>query len=183
MNNCKKIQPLLSEYVDGELPGESAWQVKLHLASCAVCACAAKELASTVSLLSGLPRVDTPASFEEALARRLAHQVLRPHRPTWRERIAEWWAMPRLRPALATAGALAVLIPAALAVVAGQRGAGSITAHSGPAPAEQQFVEQCLEEHASFASTEPLGDQAALLLASSPTMTQGAAPQTSEEKL
>jgi hypothetical protein len=32
----------------------------------------------------------------------------------------------------------------------------------------QRFLEQCLEEHASYASAEPLGDQAVVILASSP---------------
>ena len=167
--DCKKIQPLLSEYVDGTLAGDSAWGVKLHLSSCAVCARAAEELSATVSLLRSLPREETSDAFSEALARRLADQVLKPARPDLGERVREWWSLPRVRPALAAAGALAALAPAALFFTTRQPVA---PVAEPPAVAsagdQQQFLDEVLEEHASYASGEPLGDPtAAVLLVSS----------------
>ncbi len=166
--DCKKVQPLLSEYVDGTLAGDNAWGVKLHLASCAVCTRAAEELSATVSLLRSLPRQETSDAFSEALTRRLADQVLQPRRPGLQEQLREWWSLPRVRPALAAAGALAALAPAALFVSTRQ----PATPVESPAVAraeQEQFLDEVLEEHASYASGEPLGDPAAaVLLVSSP---------------
>ena len=167
--DCKKIQPLLSEYVDGTLVDDRAWSVKLHLASCAVCARAAEELSATVSLLRSLPREETSDAFAEALARRLADQVLQPRRPGFGERVREWWSLPRVRPALAAAGALAALAPAALFFSARQPAAPVAEPPVVARADQQQFLDEVLEEHASYASGEPLGDPtAAVLLVSSP---------------
>lgn len=166
INDCRKIQPLLSLYMDGMLEAGRAWDVKLHIASCRVCTRAAQDLTATVALLQALPRQDTSASFEDALARRLADQVLQQRRPSPAERAREWWALPRLRPALAAAGALAVLVPCTLVLNVGQhkvKPAVSVSAATSADP----FVDQCLEEHALDATAEPLGDQTAVLLASS----------------
>ena len=169
MNDCKNIRPRLSEYVDGALPADLAWTVRMHLASCAVCARVAEDFTTTARLLGELPRRETSESFEAALARRLADQVLPPRR-------APWWPGGRLRvfrPVLAVAGALAAIVPAVL-----------LTTGHTPEPArtsaaalvsEQQFVEQCLDEHAAYASAEPLNDSAAVLLAAAyPRTTEGA---------
>src|SRR6476646_6265157 len=103
MLDCKKVQPLLSEYVDGALPSDTAWDVKLHVASCAVCARVADELAATAKLLQSLPTLEPSANFEAALAKRLADKVLTPKRPSLGQRIAAalggWWSRPILRPA------------------------------------------------------------------------------------
>src|SRR3712207_8600803 len=53
------IWPRLSEYVDGALPADRAWAVRMHLASCAVCARVAEELGTTARLLRELPRQET----------------------------------------------------------------------------------------------------------------------------
>jgi anti-sigma factor RsiW len=166
MNDCKNIRPRLSEYVDGALPADQDWAVRMHLASCAVCARVAEDFSAMARLLGELPRRETSAGFEAALARRLADQVLPPRRA--------WWLLSgtRLRPAVAFAGALAALVPAVFLA----------TRHSPPGtetpavPSEQQFVEQCLDEHAAYASAEPLNDSAAVLLAAAyPTRaTEGA---------
>ncbi len=180
MLDCKKIQANLGEYVDGALASEEAWRVKLHLASCAVCDQAARELSGTVALLQALPRQDTPAGFEQALARRLADVALQPRRSSLAERIRDWWTLPRrARPAmLATVGALAALVPAALLVFSSVNHGGVVppaAVSGGPAPSLARatargadFVQQCLDEHSTYAAADPLGDQTAVILASMP---------------
>jgi predicted anti-sigma-YlaC factor YlaD len=46
--NCEECQLLLSEYLDGELPGEEAAPLAAHLKSCAPCAAARDDLQSLV---------------------------------------------------------------------------------------------------------------------------------------
>ena len=174
INDCKSIQLRLSEYVDGALSEEAAWKVKMHLASCAVCARVAADFRATAGLLGALPRVETSASFEAALARRLADQVLQPRRAGLGGGIRAWWSSltPRARPVLAAAGALAAVGPVAGFLVA--KSAQDVPAQRVTAVAsEQQFVEQCLDAHAAYAAADPLGDPAAVLLAASPKMAEG----------
>jgi anti-sigma factor RsiW len=168
--DCRKVQPLLSEYVDGTLQADTAWEVKLHVASCAVCARVADELAATATLLQSLPALEPSKDFAAALARRLADQVLTPKRPSSLRRLTEtlvgWWSRPVLRPALASGAALAALVPAALFLT--YRAAGGIQPAARPSPAaptasEGGVVEQLWKEHAAYASAEPLGDPAGLL--------------------
>lgn len=180
MLDCKKIQANLGEYVDGALPSDEAWRVKMHLSSCAVCDQAARELSGTVALLQSLPRQDTPAGFEQALARRLADVALQPRRSSLSERIGNWWTLPRrVRPAtLATAGALAALAPAAILVFSSANHGGATSPVHSPgartpslvraSTASSDFVQQCLDEHSTYAAADPLGDQTAVILASLP---------------
>lgn len=161
MNDCKTVQPRLGEYVDGTLEPNAAWHTGLHLASCAVCARIASDLEAATRLLQNLPREEPSPNFEAALAARLADQALRTRRTSLAGRIREWWSLPRVRPALAMAGALAVVLPVVFMATPARRS----TRPGGTPAADLAFVEQCLDEHASFAAAEPLGDQAAVLLA------------------
>jgi len=159
--------------VDGTLDDDATWDVKLHLSSCAVCARAADELRGTIALLKSLPRGETPADFEDQLTRRLADIALQPRVPSLAERLREWWARPRVRPAmLATAGALAAVVPAALFLSLGRTVSTTSAISQMPpaievsAAASQRWVEQCLNEHSTYAAAEPFGDQSAVVLAS-----------------
>jgi len=176
MKDCSKVQSLLAEYVDGVLEGEAAWDVKLHLSSCAVCSRIADDFRATSRLLGTLERAEPSASFEDALSRRLADLSLKPRPATPWERVRSWWSEQSgaRRPALASAAALAAIVPLAL-VIAGQR-AGQFQARTGASPAPRQIAtgdtrtargEDTLRElwggHSEYASSLPLGDQAALL--------------------
>lgn len=183
MLDCKKIQPLLSEYVDGALPGDSAWEIKLHLSSCAVCSRVADELSATTKMLSSLPRLDTSAGFEKALARRLAEQALQPRPAGWKDILRGWWETPRVRrPSLATAAGLAALVPVVAILTYNARNAPqtvspaaiSVTSSQQMQPGQMAIVtpavatlEQFADEHAAYESSEPLSDSAGLLVATS----------------
>lgn len=180
MNDCKKTQPLLSEYVDGTLSGDDAWSVKLHLASCAVCSQVADEISATASLLRGLPRLDTSDAFEDALARRLANQVLQPRPMTLLDRFRDRFTLPQITvrrtAVLTTAGAVAAIVPFGIFFAVRNNLPSSPDIRQLPPPSRaivsestgstgQQLLRQAWEEHT--AEAEPLGDQSALLLASS----------------
>lgn len=111
MLDCKKIQPALSEFIDGALPEERAFEIRRHLGSCAVCSRVADELTSTVRLVATLPSVKPSASFDDKLAARLANIVLTPRPSTLSEKLAAWWGRPRVRPAVASGFALVALAP------------------------------------------------------------------------
>jgi len=167
MLDCKKVQPLLSEYVDGVLAPDTAWDVKLHVASCAVCARVADELAATATLLQSLPTLEPSANLEAALAKRLADKVLTPKRPSLGQRVADalggWWSRPMLRPALASGVALAALLPAAFFFAHQGRGIVATPSPNAPVAADATTVDQLWREHTAYASAEPLGDPAGLL--------------------
>jgi anti-sigma factor RsiW len=184
MLDCKKIQANLGEYVDGALASEEAWRVKLHLASCAVCDQAARELSGTVALLQSLPRQDTTAGFEQALARRLADVALQPRQPSFAERVRDAWTLPQRARRPATLGALfAALVPVAVLVVTSVNHtatlvppeatvagvpAASVTRNAAVMAPGADFVQQCLDEHSTYAAADPLSDQTAVMLASMP---------------
>jgi hypothetical protein len=170
MLDCKKIQPLLSEYVDGALESEASWNVKLHLSSCAVCSQVADDLRATAGLLQALPTLEPSANFEAMLAKRLADQVLTPHRPTLLERVREWWETPRaLRPVAASAFALAAVVPMAFIALRSQQTlpdpvqVRTIATPNSTRVAETA-VDQLWNDHLTYSSTEPLGNGGGMLL-------------------
>lgn len=175
MLDCKKVQPQLSEFVDGALDGDAAWSIKLHLATCAVCAKVEEELRGTADLLRSLPEIGPSASFEAKLAARLADQVLQPRRPSLADRLRDWWYdAPYARPAVTTSAlALVALIPLVFftinrapvgdaPLVGAPRGSTAVA----KAPANTTTLEQVWAEHTS---SDPFGDDSSLLLTSAPT--------------
>jgi anti-sigma factor RsiW len=165
MLDCKKIQPQISEFIDGALDGDSAWAIKLHLASCSVCTLVADDLTRTIEVLRSLPDPAISAGFEAALARRLADQVLQPRRPSLLQRVGEWWAQPQLRPAFASVAALAAIIPASFFIASRSVGPKAGQAGSHTAAATDPSLDQMWNEHLSYASSEPLADSAGMLQA------------------
>lgn len=175
MNDCKKIQPLLSEYVDGELTEETAWTVKLHLSSCAVCGRIADDFAATARLVASLPEPKGPSEgFEAALARRIADQMLVPKPLSAWDKVRLWFdeatnpaSHPQRRPmVLATATALAAAIPAVIFFTHQTQLPGPPTPPSLPPVTTAQIVvsdpalSELWNEHAAFSSAQPLGDPA-----------------------
>jgi anti-sigma factor RsiW len=169
MLDCKKIQPQLSEYVDGVVDQETAWSLKLHLSSCAVCSRIESELRATASLLRSLPEAGPSLDFDAKLAKRLADQVLQPRRVSLLDRMRDWWyEAPYARPAVTSGLAVAAIVPAAFFAFGGQTavtrtsvsvGATSIT--TANAASGDVTLEQVWAEHAS---SDPLGDNSGLLL-------------------
>lgn len=162
--DCKKIQAVLSEYLDGTLPESAAWEAQQHLGSCAVCAQVAQELTQTTRLLAFLPRHEPTESFEAALAARLAHQSLRPRPLTWSERLVAWWSRPRVRPAVASGLAVAALVP--IAFLALRPAAPRRSEEPRLTATEGGTLDQVMQDHLSATTTEAFGNSSGLLLAS-----------------
>lgn len=177
MLDCKKIQGRLSEYVDGVLDRETAWNIKLHLASCSVCSLVESELQATTNLLRSLPNVGPSANFDAKLAMRLADQVLQPRRASLLDRVRDWWYdAPYARPAVTSGLALAAVLPTAFIFLGGHNTAPAssikpvgITTTS--AATGDGTLEQVWAEHAS---SDPLGDNSGMLLTPTSLSTDGA---------
>ncbi|WP_394794683.1 anti-sigma factor family protein [Armatimonas sp.] len=164
MLDCNKIQAGLSEYIDSALPEELAEATRAHLRSCAVCTKIAEELTQTSRLLAFLPRPEPSESFERKLTLRLAGQALRPKPITLGEKLSAWWIRPRVRPAVASALAVAALIPL---VVVRVRPASPVALPTHmQTVTENREVEQALQEHLTAKTSEAFGDSSGLLLAS-----------------
>ena len=175
MLDCKTIQPKLSEYVDGTLSGDTAWTIRLHLTSCAVCAQIEGDFRQTASLLRSLSAPELSPGFEAALARRLADQSLRPRPVSPWGRVAALWASLPVLPRPVYAGAAAALVAACLPVayiatahraatpVAAVATPGRQVASAGVGTSGDVALDEMWNEHLTYASSEPLGDSAALL--------------------
>ena len=183
MLDCKKIQPRISEFIDGDLDGDASWAIKLHLASCAVCSVVASDLTRTAAVLRDLPALEPSSGFEAALARRLADKVLQPRVPSVVERFTEWWTQPRLRPVFASAAAFAAVVPVAF-LVGSHSGASEAARHSSrkasaPAPvASDPTLDDMWNEHLSYTSSEPLADNGGMLQTQSGSAARAVSGQT-----
>ncbi len=70
--DCDRTQQHLSAWLDGELPAESAAEVRAHLAACTACRSELEELRATVALVSRLPLQPAPADLAEGIERAIA---------------------------------------------------------------------------------------------------------------
>ena len=180
MLDCKKIQGELSEYVDGTLDGDRAWTIKMHVSSCAVCDQIARDFSGTARLLQGLPQAEPSLGFEAALARRLADHALAPQQRSaglWNRlsgMVSSWNVAtpPRLRPVFFAPGlAIAALVPAVFFVTAQQQKPQEFPAAvqkattTLPNQARDTTLDDLLNDHVAYASSEPLGDPAGMLSA------------------
>ena len=75
---CRRIENLLSAYLDGELDRDEAWAVDNHLARCAACREEYRSLQATKQVLANLARRSSRGDLERLLAtdvRTLANEV------------------------------------------------------------------------------------------------------------
>ncbi len=111
--NCRKVNHLLSAYMDGELPGVEHRQIHEHLARCPECAEEYAGLLRMKRLLAGM-RVREPRTD---LATRIVEQVHRSQETPrigpivrWTEQVGVWWkAAAPSPPALALGAGLAII--------------------------------------------------------------------------
>ena len=65
--DCKETRRSSSDYLDQTLPPSKLASIQNHLSNCGPCRAFVDTLASTIGILSGLPRVIPPSSFKESL--------------------------------------------------------------------------------------------------------------------
>lgn len=76
--NCPRIQPLLSDYLDGELNAERAAAVEHHLAECPDCSRLWQELRGTVRIVAHLGRQRCPVDLRPAVMQAVSRTPARP---------------------------------------------------------------------------------------------------------
>ncbi|HEY0284120.1 MAG TPA: zf-HC2 domain-containing protein [Vicinamibacterales bacterium] len=60
MPDCSRIVSLLSDYIDGRLPGDIRTDLEKHLSGCSECTAFVGTFRSTVTLLQSLSEDDLP---------------------------------------------------------------------------------------------------------------------------
>jgi anti-sigma factor RsiW len=110
--NCRKVNHLLSAYMDGELPGIEHRQIHEHLARCSECADEYAGLLNMKRLLAGMrvrePRADLASHIVEQVHAHDAPRIGPSVR--WAEQVNVWWKTGAPSPpALALGAGLAVM--------------------------------------------------------------------------
>jgi hypothetical protein len=104
--DCRKIEELLSEYIDGVLPEDVAGRVEAHLADCAGCSDAYEEMSRLVGYMRDMETVDEPADL-------LVNVKARMDQPSpltgWLRRVF-WPPLVRVPAAAAVLAALAIFL-------------------------------------------------------------------------
>ncbi len=124
-SRCRKVQGMLSEYVDSALSHEERSVVEQHLEMCGTCSRELESLQMTVQMLHRVPAVQTPRSFAITQVEPSAASIFDAQNLRW------------LRPATAFAAiALMLLLSVDFLVVGG----GELPAVFVPAPGEETGV-------------------------------------------
>jgi anti-sigma factor RsiW len=180
--DCKQVQCLLSEYVDGALTSDSTWRVQMHIAVCGECATAAQNLRRTVDILQAATPVLLSEQFDSLLAAKLS--VYRPQDPSasllsrvehgFRIARARWRDRSRLLVAAAGTTVAAAIVffaffsmQTAPMLRSAQSHAPSVSAQSQGAvsTADLAFVAACSIQHAQYESAQSLADPTAEIVA------------------
>ncbi|MBI2842542.1 MAG: zf-HC2 domain-containing protein [Armatimonadetes bacterium] len=105
---CAPYLPMLSEYIDGELPPEDSAELEAHLTGCHACANELVMLQKTLAAVKMVSEVAPPASLRGQIAAATTGGVKSPVL-TLRERLASLINVPRLSWAAGTAVAAAAV--------------------------------------------------------------------------
>jgi anti-sigma factor ChrR (cupin superfamily) len=108
---CLDVQPLLSEYLDGSLPGDTSDAVSAHVAACPSCHALVADLERIRATARALGPVDPPAHLWMEIAGRLrldAHTPAAP-RPPRRQSLSLSLSRPESRQWLGLAAALVIV--------------------------------------------------------------------------
>ena len=69
--DCAETRELASDYLEDELAPRRRAAIKFHLDKCGPCRAFVEALSTTIGLLSRLPRVSAPASFQQTVMNRI----------------------------------------------------------------------------------------------------------------
>ena len=72
--DCNEVRRSSSDYLEEDLPAAKQSMIRSHLTNCGPCQAFVDTLASTIGILSKLPRVTAPASFKHSILERTREQ-------------------------------------------------------------------------------------------------------------
>jgi len=153
-NDCRFVQPRIDEYVDGGLTRIDAAFVSEHVAVCSPCGALLAQARSTRDLLRSLGQRRVPTGFDAHLAQRIVEiDRRRSLRPMLSGLLGSVQGVSLLRPGLAAA-------TIAIIVLGGVASRQSSTALQ-PGRQDAALVSQCVAQHQSYMSGEPVSDWSA----------------------
>ncbi|BDI31296.1 hypothetical protein CCAX7_33470 [Capsulimonas corticalis] len=159
-NQCENLRPMILEHSDGRLSPKLRERVESHLSDCAACQAFARDMRLIARGVASLPSKQTTPDFDARLAARLAEaQRAAAAKPAWRRAMESIFATPSqaLKPGLALCGAAAALGGAAFFA---PHPAKPISA-THTVIDENAMLAQCIEQHRSESSAQPLDDWSA----------------------
>ncbi len=164
--NCNRIQPLLSEFIDGRLSARETWEIDRHIAICNVCANFHTELKMTVIAVQCAEIYSVSDNFAAILQSRLATVNPKCSRSFWLSNLLEMMR-PFLRPSPQMGYgvcALAILVLLPLQFRSEQISPLVATQH------DTVFVHASRTHAIAITATDPFGDTAATSMAASNQM-------------
>ncbi len=162
--NCRKIEPLLSEYLNNSLSARETLAVDRHLSECNACARLLNEMRQTVSLLASAPRREVSPDFMANLQARLAQTPAPTPRRVWRDNLRAMFR-PRTLPAwgmAAAACALLLFLPIPRHVITPPP-----APNDTPVQTADSIAQIAKNQHVALTAYSPLDDLAAANLAAS----------------
>ena len=85
--NCRRVNALLSAYIDKELTGFEMLQIGQHLSDCSECSCELNSLLSIKSMLSSLPVSEPDPAWLQSLSATV-HDATLPFYDRWLSRLS-----------------------------------------------------------------------------------------------
>lgn len=167
--DCGEFRKVVGEYVNRTLDDARAKAASAHVDNCPGCAHEASKLVEVSMLVRSLDRASTPAGFEDRLRARLAAQKARSPQGVWSRFHAAlrsaWEALAGMpshrlafRPALAAFALCVIIAAGSVFMFAPTRNSNTAS------DVDWAYIETCKDQHASFAGSNPLGDESAVAL-------------------
>ena len=72
--DCGEVRELSSDYLDGSLPTSILQRLRAHIANCGPCQNFVDSLASTISLLTSLPRASSTPTLKTSIMERIGRE-------------------------------------------------------------------------------------------------------------
>ena len=72
--DCNEVRKLSSDYLDEDLAPTKRSVIQVHLSNCGPCRAFVDTLASTIGLLSRIPKVSAPSAFHDSVMDRIKQE-------------------------------------------------------------------------------------------------------------
>ena len=72
--DCNEVRKLSSDYLDEDLAPTKRSVIQAHLSNCGPCRAFVDTLASTIGLLSRIPKVSAPSAFHDSVMDRIKQE-------------------------------------------------------------------------------------------------------------
>jgi anti-sigma factor RsiW len=159
--NCNQFAKFITDYVDGTLERGVAGEMEMHMNVCHDCNSLITELENTSSLIRSLDRLTAPEGFDQRLKARIASVPVVAPGTGLRRRLSCWLASGSSRPFLLRPVFAAPLI---FVIFAGSTFVLVEKVRFAQPETDWEYIGKCQEQHASFASANPLADDSAIIL-------------------